>query len=69
MAHSAIPPNLQDNHGRRAVRRRAGHRRNIIDDRHLILRLPEEPPVTEAEINLVLGTLGATIAAILGGDE
>lgn len=38
-------------------------------DQDLILHLPEPLPVAEAEIDLVLGALGATIAAILGGDE
>lgn len=42
---------------------------NTATAQDLMLHLPEPLPVTEAEIDLVLGALGATIAAILGGDK
>lgn len=69
MAHSA---SIQTSAKTSNDRPRTFHRRpltTIATDQELVLHLPEALPVTEAEIDLVLGALGATIAAILGGNK
>ncbi len=70
MAIASASPTAQPSHSspRRARRFRRKTERVDAANPMIVTDLPCPIPVTDAEIDLVLGTLGATIARILRDD-